>query len=238
MGPRRLPHYAPVWEKNAQATRQSHDEIPRLRNLDDCGVMTGDQGAARITGMTKDGRITRLVLRELRLRASSDARTAAELVATANASNDRAVPLLTSVEDDRDVALLRGLQETAAEDDDRRLMAALAPHIASLRPPQHYRSRVAADSPRAVAYFRLAVTESGINTPAGEGRHPVIGSGHGAANVDLLWIGAPRDSHAGLLVLVGHADGDAFARNNTTLTQWPLPLSTSLGVRVYAGHRA
>src|SRR5438034_1313900 len=61
------------------------------------------------------------------------------------------------------------------------------------------------------------------NSSAGSGKRPL----------GLLWIGSPIGTHAGLLILVGGADDASVAQRDPG--QWPLPLSRSLGVRIYEG---
>jgi len=82
--------------------------------------------------------------------------------------------------------------------------------------------------------FRLAVTESGINTgvasPVKLSRESAT---EGTSNrpVGLVWIGAPVGTHAGLLILLGSYDDPRAVAH--AASEWPLPLSRDLGVRIY-----
>jgi hypothetical protein len=176
--------------------------------------------------------ITRFELHEMRLRASSDRALAA--TAVADQAGPDGLPLLSSIEDDRDVAVLRAVGP--GDKPDEELHAALSPYVASRRPIRHYRSRLALQSPKPASYFRLAVTDSGINNSAqsADPPTPVKGGPSAGTKAQQLWIGAPVDSFGGLLVLVGHAEEGSFAARSTS---WPLPLSADLGVRIYAGGR-
>ncbi|HET6703016.1 MAG TPA: hypothetical protein VFH14_14480, partial [Gemmatimonadaceae bacterium] len=80
---------------------------------------------------------------------------------------------------------------------------------------------------------RLAVTESGIRNqpepPEPPAPSPRASEGNTSKRVDLLWIGVPVGTYAGLLTLLG-TDGGADGRSEPR--EW-LPLSRSLGVRIY-----
>ena len=183
-----------------------------------------------------------LVLQEFRLR-DVRARSEAERIVAASAREaEPAVPLLTSVDDPHDVAILRGLhagETTAADPSQRALLGRL---VSSWQPEKMYGPRLAERSTTPPSYYRLAVTESGINegplSPGGIRAARPTGGGITSSRIGLLWIGAPIGTHAGLLVLVGHYDGEPFA--SADIGGWPLPLSTELGVRIYAsnGHVA
>ena len=79
------------------------------------------------------------------------------------------------------------------------------------------------------------MTESGINGTEAAARDATSSSSSdaGPRPLGLLWIGSPIGTHAGLLILVGGADEASTARRD--VGQWPLPLSRSLGVRIYEG---
>ena len=196
--------------------------------------MSCDRGGPTLgpRGSGKKMTITQFELHEMRLRASSDRALAA--TAVADQAGPEGLPLLSSIEDDRDVAVLRAVGP--GDKPDEELRAALSPYVASRRPIRHYRSRLALQSPKPASYFRLAVTDSGINNSAQSGNPPTAVTQGSAARTTAqqLWIGAPVDSFGGLLVLVGHAEEGSFAARSTS---WPLPLSADLGVRIYAGGR-
>jgi hypothetical protein len=179
-----------------------------------------------------------LVLQQFRLR-DVRARSEAERIVAASArETEPAVPLLTSIDDPLDVATLRGLHagETTTADPVQR--AQLERLVSSWHPEMKYGPRLAERSTRSPSYYRLAVTESGINDPtqfpSARQAPRITGGGITSDRIGLLWIGAPIGTHAGLLVLVGHYDAQPFA--SADIGGWPLPLSTALGVRIYESH--
>jgi len=140
---------------------------------------------------------------------------------------DAAVPLLTSIEEGRDVAILRAVGEDGAAEAAREL---LAPFVSTWQSPKRYRLRMAARSQSPPTYFRLAVTESGINDTQSDSLAPRLPVAAGTPlHPDLLWIGSPVGTHAGLLVLLGGRDDQP----RPDAAEWPLPLSRALGVRIY-----
>lgn len=170
----------------------------------------------------------RLVLEEFRL---SDDAAYADADRALAAGDPAGVPLLTSIADDRDVASVRCVPggAGAADEIDHAAFGTLVARWGALHA---YWPRIAESSLTRPASYRLAVTESGINDrDQGRGRtagRPVAEPGAQTAPLELLWIGAPRSSHAGLLVLIG--DGQGASRADTT---WPLALGAALGVRIY-----
>lgn len=174
-----------------------------------------------------------IILEEFRLHdADGDGSTARIVAAVSKGSRDP--PLLTSIDDPRDVVLLRTVSAGSPEPSDPRDHVALGRRVATWGRPKRYRPRIAATSEVTDATsYRLAVTESGINSdePSAPG-----GDWSGAVGVGepvaTLLIGVPIGTHVGLLVLVGR-QGPAIAAAGPT--QWPLPLSRDLGVRVYHG---
>jgi hypothetical protein len=184
--------------------------------------------------MAQKDPINSLVLQEFRLHAADSEGDAARIVAGFTAGIEAAVPLLTSIDDPRDVAIVRALHagEQAGADTEQR--AALDSLVATWEPIRRYGPRIAEHSRRSPKHYRLAVTESGINTPeakpvvAGPSRPSGPDEEGGFTSIALLWIGAPLDTFAGLLTLLG---SDEVARPDAR--EWPLPLSRSLGVRIY-----
>jgi hypothetical protein len=187
--------------------------------------------------MTTDGPITVLVLQEFRLRAADDAAAAARIVAASPAGIEPAIPLLTSIEDRRDVATLRGLHTGEATEGDAVERAGLDHLVSSWAEPKLYGPRVTERSQSPPSSFRLAVTESGINA----GGAPMTLGDNAAGNeatsrpIGLVWIGAPVGTHAGLLVLLGGYDEPQPVGGDPS--RWPLPLSRDLGVRIYDNSR-
>ena len=180
--------------------------------------------------MTVHPAADRLVLEEFRL---SDGAAYADADGALAAADPTGVPLLTSIADDRDVASVRCVPARSAPADDaidRASFGALVSHWGHVRT---YLPRIAESSLARPASYRLAVTESGINE--GDGMVATTTRDEEAVDepalpLDLLWIGAPRSSHAGLLVVVG--DGGSATGADPS---WPLALGQSLGVRIYRG---
>jgi hypothetical protein len=176
-----------------------------------------------------------LVLQEFELRAADADGLVARLVASSSSGRYRAVPLLTSIDDERRVAMVRAFDKGESPDPSLAEQAALAPFVSTWRAPRHYRPRIIERSQSPPVYYRLAVTESGINQTALDSEaEPSSSEPHrgDTAPLDLLWIGAPVDSYAGLFVLVGSSGRGA---NRADAHDWPLPLSDALGVRIYEG---
>jgi hypothetical protein len=181
-----------------------------------------------------------LVLEEFRLRAADVDGAAARIVADSPHGIEPAIPLLTSVEDRRDVAMLRAVHAGESTESDAARHAALDPLVSSWAAPKHYGPRITERSQSPPSSFRLAVTESGIN--AGGAPSPVSlsqdspGDATTSHAVGLVWVGAPVGTHAGLLVLLGSYDDPSAVRSDSS--SWPLPLSRNLGVRIYENSRA
>jgi len=156
--------------------------------------------------MSTENPIQVLVLEEFRLHAADVDGTAARIVAASPHGIEPVIPLLTSIDDRRDVATLRALHAGDSTEPDAAQHAALQPLVSSWAAPKHYGPRITERSQSAPSSFRLAVTESGINTG---GAPPVTlsqgpaGDGTTSHAVGLVWIGAPVGTHAGLLVLLG-----------------------------------
>jgi hypothetical protein len=184
-----------------------------------------------------DGMST-LTLEEFRLRAAGDAGEVARRVASFPSGIEPAVPLLVSIDDPRDVATVRALHPGEPADGAPGQRAALDPLVASWRPPKRYRPRIAEHSDSPPSSYRLAVTESGINDAASD---PLAAIPSGPRDdgtstpLGLMWIGVPQGTHAGLLILLGNYDDDPAVRGESS--DWPLPLSGDLGVRIYQSGR-
>ncbi|HEV2251519.1 MAG TPA: hypothetical protein VGT60_13550 [Candidatus Limnocylindria bacterium] len=173
--------------------------------------------------------IKSLVLEEFRLHDAASGREAAEIVARFSTGEEPIVPLLTSIDDRRDVATVRALHGDTHPDPAER--AALDPLVASWQVVKRYSPRITERSEGPPSAYRLAVTESGINdaAEAHAGTRTVDADG-GPVPIALLWIGMPAGS-AGLLVLLGTAEAGGAATPDPH--GWPLPLSARLGVRIY-----
>lgn len=173
-----------------------------------------------------------IVLDEFRLHDVDADGSAARMVAGASRSS-RDPPLLTSIADPRDVAVLRTVAAGSPEPDDLREHAGLGSLVAGWQGSKHYRSRIAATAETSYPVtFRLAVTESGINDEATPPPGEWFEEATSAEPVATLLIGIPVGTHAGLLVLVGRAGSSLVAQASA---DWPRSLSRELGVRVYRG---
>lgn len=179
--------------------------------------------------------IQTFVLQELRLRDTADANEAARVLAAAGAIGT-AVPLLTSIDDERDVAVVRAVYTADPPATDTAQRAMLERFVATWQPPQQYVPRITERSATTPAHYRLAVTGSGINNAEPD---PIAPSRDGANEdatrtpLDLLWVGVPLGTYAGLLILLGTGDDE----ERPDARKWPLPLSRYLGVRIYDSQR-
>lgn len=172
----------------------------------------------------------RFVLEEFRL-VDGASHAAVDLMLAA--ADPAGVPLLTSIADDRDVVSVRCVPAHAAPEDDRLDHSTFDALVSGWGPVRTYRRRIAESSLVQPTGYHLAVTESGINdghrTLARRAPDPAAPAPDARA-IDLLWIGVPEETRAGLLVLIG--DGGPEGGGDPG---WPIPLSDSLGVRIYTG---
>ena len=180
--------------------------------------------------MSISERLHTLELQELRLVSPDTDGAVARLVAGSYRARDPAVPLLTSIDERRDVAIVRAFAEDDASERRQDLRGLLGSMVSDWQRPKTYRLRIAEHSQSPPAYYRLAVTESGINDVHSDSLAPrQTEAGSSPSQAGLLWIGSPIGTYAGLLVLLGgredHHRPDALA--------WPLPMSRALGVRIY-----
>jgi len=170
----------------------------------------------------------RFVLQEFRLAEGASHDDAARILAS---TDETAVPLLTSISDERDVAFVRFIPSHVPPCDDAIDRSTLRGLVSRWQDHRTYRPSVAESSRRQPNGYSLAVTESGLNDGVRrpDGASAAAGGSVDADQIELLWIGAPVGSHAGLFVLVGRDDRTAEVRHGS----WPLPLSEQLGVRIY-----
>jgi hypothetical protein len=176
-----------------------------------------------------EARLHTLELQELRLVSPDTDGTVARLVAGSYRARDHAVPLLTSIDERRDVAIVRAFADDAAPERAQDPRALLGPLVAEWQSPKRYRLRIAERSQSPPTYYRLAVTESGINDTHSDSLAPrptVAGSPFQAG---LLWIGSPIGTFAGLLILLGGRDDQPRSDS----LAWPISTSRALGVRIY-----
>ncbi len=184
-----------------------------------------------------DERVDTIVLREFRLASADTDGAVARIVDAMPAGAEPAVPLLTSIDDRHDVATIRALRAGEPEASDAAQRTVLDPFVTDWQPTKRYQPRMAEHSQSPPTRYRLAVTESGINderpdppTDAGDAPEAAF------LPVDLLWIGRPLASHAGLLILLGtHDDPRAPVPDPPDAGVWPLAMSRGLGVRIYEG---
>lgn len=145
------------------------------------------------------------------------------------------VPLLTSIDDPHDVAVVRAFPGMEPKELDGGERSRLDPFVATWQPAKQYISGIAERSQSPPTHYRLAVTESGINDESRDA--PSARAPHGtpmgnASPVDLLWIGRPPTSHGGLLILLGDHRDQRLAPSHSG-GDWPLDLSRRFGVRIY-----
>lgn len=194
--------------------------------------MTGPTPSVTVAHMATTDPISSLALQEFRLHDADSRGAAARIVAGFSGRIEPAVPLLTSIDDDRDVAILRGLHAGERAEADPVERAALDPLVSSWQPVKLYGPRITERSDKPPTYYRLAVTESGINGPAPSPPEPVqtvVAPRSSPKRVGLLWIGQPVGTYAGLLTLLGSDESD---ERRSEPREW-LPLSRSMGVRIY-----
>jgi hypothetical protein len=186
-----------------------------------------------VTEVRTRTQITSLVLEEFRLR-SPDLAAAAARVAASFSGIEPTVPLLRSIDDPHDVAVIWALHSDEATGAVAAQRNKLDHLVASWRPLKHYEPRVTERTESPPSYYRLAVTESGINTdsPAYTATPRKLSDVATTSPLGLLWIGSPLGTHAGLLILLGDANDANDPRPDPRA--WPLPLSRYLGVRIYA----
>jgi len=182
---------------------------------------------------TEEVGITEFVVQEFRLHTADTADEAARIVATLPDRIEPGVPLLRSIDDRRDVAIV-GALHAGERFDEREQRAALAPLVASWRPVKRYGPRISESAESPPSSYRLAVTESGINGQTDDATTPPdadLRDDAPTTPLGLMWVGAPIGTHAGLMVLVGSYDDRATDRPDPR--DWPLILSRQLQVRIY-----
>lgn len=190
--------------------------------------------------MPRPNPINVLVLEEFRLRDADVDGAVARIVAESPHGIEPAIPLLTSIDDRRDVATLRAVHTGESAESSAAQHAALDHLVSSWEVPKHYGPRITERSQSPPSSYRLAVTESGINSgglPQPAAAEEPIGGQATSRAVGLVWIGAPVGTHAGLMVLLGSYDDDPPTTGGDPL-DWPLALSRGLGVRIYENTRA
>ncbi len=180
-----------------------------------------------------DARIQTLTVEEFRLTAVDTDGAVSRIVGAMPAGLDPAVPLLTSIDDPHDVAVVRALPGPEPDGLDSSQRSRLDPFVASWRPAKHYVSQIAEGSQRRPTHYRLAVTESGINDEIRDAPSPRVPNSApiDGPPIDLLWIGRPPTSHAGLMILLG--DRDEARTPGSGARDWPVAMSRRFGVRIY-----
>src|SRR2546429_6061545 len=124
--------------------------------------MTRTRPRVMVQDMPTVDPIQLLVLEEFRLHTADLDGAAARIVAATPPGIEPAIPLLTSIEDRRDVATLRALHTGEGTEADAVERAGLDHLVSSWAAPKHYGPRVTERSQSPPSSFRLAVTESGI----------------------------------------------------------------------------
>lgn len=181
--------------------------------------------------MKADG-IKRFVLQEFRLSKADTDGAVARIVSSSQHGLEPPVPLLTSIADRRNVAVITALHADEAPVPDAAQRAALEPFVWRWRAPTEYSPRINERSESPPSHYRLAVTESGINDAAADPAPSTETHDAPSTHLGLLWIGNPVGTHAGLMVLLGD---DRPLGETRAAREWPLPLSNFLGVRIYEG---
>jgi hypothetical protein len=182
---------------------------------------------------TVGGGIEVLVLQEFRLSEADTDGAVARIVSSSHSGLEPPVPLLTSIEDRRNVAVIRALHTDESRVPDAAQRTALEPFVSRWGAQTEYSPRISERSESKPSHYRLAVTESGINDAATQAAAVPSELVATSTPAGLLWIGKPIGTHAGLLVLLGSDEEPSAARPGAR--QWPLPLSKFLGVRIYEG---
>lgn len=181
-----------------------------------------------------DDRVQTLMLQEFRLSAVDADGAVSRIVDAMPAGLGPPVPLLTSIDDQHDVAVVRAFAGMELEQLDGAERSRLDPFVASWQTPKQYISGIAERSQSPPTHYRLAVTESGVNDEARaapSNRLPNSAPVGGASQVDLLWIGRPPTSHGGLLILLGDRRDEKITASGPR--DWPLAMSRRFGVRIY-----
>jgi hypothetical protein len=200
--------------------------------------MTTTVSRVMVRVMSTADPIRLLILEEFRLRAADVDGAVARIVATAPNGIESPIPLLTSIDDRRDVATLRAVHAGETTEIDAVQHAALDSLVLSWAMPRHYGPRITENAQSTPSSFRLAVTESGSNagsTAPVTLRQGSVASGTTRQAVGMIWIGVPVGSNAGLLVLLGGYDGPGLIGRDPP--GWSLPMSRDLGVRIYENSR-
>lgn len=180
-------------------------------------------------------------LQEFRLRSTDGLtlRIVARLSQALRSMGVREIPLLVSLDDKRDAAVLVTFADDAAASTVRvaqartALTEALVPFRITAEPPERrYEERIAAGSGENTNYYRLAVAET-------EGRElrefaqRAATAGTAQPDPALLWLGRAADAGDGVLALAGYADDSSFC-TDTAIEDAPRAVVRALGVRVYA----
>ncbi len=154
----------------------------------------------------------------------------------------REIPLLVSVDDERDAAVLVTFADAAAASTLRvaqvraALTEALTPFRVAAEPAERrFEERFASAGGAHAGYYRLAVSE----TEGGELRkfaQRASAAGTPRPDPALLWVGHAADVGDGALALVGYANDSSFPAG-AAIEDAPHALLSGLGVRVYASDR-
>lgn len=187
--------------------------------------------------MTFDA-ISSFTVHEFRLSDAVDRATVQEHLGHLAAGGDPWIPLMSRIDDDRWVALVRAHRSGDRVTADREVCEIIDRVGADLR-SREFSARVALAEPEAGAHFRLAMTEFGRNDATPNATETWVAADDADrpdADSQLLWIGVTAGSAQGLFVLVGH-DVEQQGTPQGATPQWPFPLSAEMGVRIYAGTR-
>lgn len=150
------------------------------------------------------------------------------------------IPLLVSLDDDRDALVLVGFGDRAAAgaEEVRLARVALATAGAALgvaaAPLELYTERIRAGAASDSGYYRLAISETEVRALRVFADRSATSSTT-PTELGLLWIGQ-ADEGATALVLTGYPDDSSF-RSGRAIEDVPDGARYALGVRLYASER-
>lgn len=184
-----------------------------------------------------------LTVQALRLDQHGEAtrRLVARLSESLRAAGVLEVPLLVSLDDDRDALVMVGFKDRLAADSEhvRLARAALAQVCASLgvlaRPLELFTERIRAGGPYDSGYYRVAICETeGRALREFADRSATVSTA--PTKLGLLWVGR-ADQGETALVLTGYANDSSF-RAGRAIEDVPGGARRELGVRLYASERS
>lgn len=180
-------------------------------------------------------------LQEFRLRSADGPtlRIVARLSHALRSMGVREIPLLVSVDDGRDAAVLVTFADDVAASTLRvaqvraALTEALIPfRIAAAPTERRFDERIASAGGEDARYYRLAISET-EGDELREFAQRAATDGTAQPDPALLWLGRAADVGDGVLALIGYPDDSSF-RAGAPFEDAPRALRLGLGARVYA----